>query len=91
MDIALDLASTVRENTTIRKLRLRWLNVLKDNTSVQELYLEGNDLDVHDTVILATMIRENDILRVLHIKSNPIGAEGLQQIADAMHFNRTIQ
>jgi hypothetical protein len=102
-DIALDLASAASaRDTTIRKLRLRWLKLagtaatvlfraLKDNKGVQELYLEGNDLDVHDAVALATAIRENETLRVLHIKTNPIGAEGVHHIADAMQFNRTIQ
>jgi len=102
VDIALDLGSALRHNTTITKLRLRWMKfegtaatlffrALKDNKVIQELYLEGNDLDVHAAGHLATMIRENKTLRVLHIKMNPIGAEGVKYIAEAMQFNRTIQ
>jgi Ran GTPase-activating protein (RanGAP) involved in mRNA processing and transport len=39
----------------------------------------------------AMMIRGMRHLRVLYIKSNPIGAEGVQYIADAMQFNRVIR
>ena len=40
--------------------------------------LEGNNLDVHVAMALGTMIRENQTLRMLHIKMNPIGTEGVR-------------
>jgi hypothetical protein len=50
-----------------------WAAALKACTSIMELNLAKNDIDVNDTKILAPAIRDMGALTTLDISSNSIG------------------
>jgi Ran GTPase-activating protein (RanGAP) involved in mRNA processing and transport len=102
LDLAFALASAIEENKVLKVLRLRCisfggstatkaiLDVVAASTTLQELYLEGNELNANDGPQLGILARRNKSLRVLHIENNPIRDKGVAALAVGLQSNTTL-
>ena len=62
---------------------------LETNTSLQELYLDHNEIDAEGAMALANMLRENTTLQVLQLSSNHIHDKGAQAFAQVLANDNT--
>ena len=95
--ILVPLAYALRRHVSLKTIHLSY-NQLKDATSLgvtlelnrsslTELYLDYNRLDVDTAVALARALRRNNKLSVLQLNSNRLGDAGGRIIAEALKDN----
>lgn len=95
--ILVPLAYALRRHVSLKTVHLSY-NQLKDATSLgvtlelnrsslTELYLDYNRLNVDTAVALARALRRNNKLSVLQLNSNRLGDEGGKIIAEALKDN----
>lgn len=95
--ILIPLAYALRRHVSMKTIHLSY-NKLKDATSLgvtlelnrsslTELYLDHNHLNVDTAVALARALRRNNKLSILQLNSNKLGDEGGRIIAEALRDN----
>ncbi|XP_055029040.2 protein phosphatase 1 regulatory subunit 37 isoform X1 [Misgurnus anguillicaudatus] len=79
------------ENTRLSgKPLFTLVGALKKNTALQELYLcENNFNGYQDSLQLGDLLKYNSILKILDLSNNPITDSGLEEICDALSFQKT--
>ncbi|XP_068121758.1 protein NLRC5-like [Hyperolius riggenbachi] len=92
------LASGIRNNQTMRKLDLSWnrlwgpefsvLMTALTTSRIEELHLQHNDLPSNCYPHLATGIRNNQTLRVLHLTCNELGGTDFSVLMAALTTSR---
>lgn len=98
---ALTIANALRDNTTLDTLYLRdnHLNnegvyflaqaLSLNGTNVKNLGLGGNGITDEGVSFVAEMLKSNTKLRVLYLRHNQIGDQGIKVLADVLSFNNT--
>mmetsp|Transcript_17629 Transcript_17629/g.43990 ORF Transcript_17629/g.43990 Transcript_17629/m.43990 type:complete len:330 (+) Transcript_17629:261-1250(+) len=95
--ILIPLAYALRRHVSLKTIHLSY-NQLKDATSLgvtlelnrsslTELHLDHNRLDVNTAIALARALRRNNKLSILQLNSNRLGDEGGRIIAEALRDN----
>ena len=82
----LDLSYNFVDDTSCQSL----IALLESSSSLKELNLNGNDLCVHGSLLLANALssqKQQPILETLSLQGNPLGDEGGYAISDAIRKN----
>ncbi|ROJ78696.1 Protein phosphatase 1 regulatory subunit 37 [Anabarilius grahami] len=79
------------ENTCLSgKPLFTLVGALKRNVALQELYLSENNLNGYqDSMQLADLLKYNSTLRTLDLSNNSTSDSGLEEICDALSFQKT--
>ncbi|XP_039526930.1 protein phosphatase 1 regulatory subunit 37 [Pimephales promelas] len=79
------------ENTCLSgKPLFTLVGALKRNSALQELYLSENKLNGYqDSMQLADLLKYNNTLRALDLSNNATSDSGLEEICDALRFQKT--
>jgi len=99
--ILIPLAYALRRHVSLKTIHLSY-NQLKDATSLgvtlelnrsslTELYLDYNRLNVNTAISLARALRRNNKLSILQLNSNRLGDEGGRIIAEALRDNTSLK
>ncbi len=99
--ILIPLAYALRRHVSLKTIHLSY-NQLKDATSLgvtlelnrsslTELYLDYNRLNVKTAISLARALRRNNKLSILQLNSNRLGDEGGRIIAEALRDNTSLK
>lgn len=99
--ILIPLAYALRRHVSLKTIHLSY-NQLKDATSLgvtlelnrsslKELYLDHNHLDVDTAIALARALRRNNKLSILQLNSNQLGDEGGRIIAESLRYNKGLK
>ena len=65
--------------------------MLKENTTLQQLNISGNSIGQGGATALAEMLKENTTLQQLNISGNSIGQGGATALAEMLKENTTLQ
>jgi Ran GTPase-activating protein (RanGAP) involved in mRNA processing and transport len=97
-ETCLVLADVIRNNDFIRDLDLRdnkigdaIFDALKNNNSLERLYLDKNLISVEGAIAIAAALRINKSLKKLNLVNNNIGDEGVISIRDALSTNGSLK
>jgi hypothetical protein len=62
-----------------------------DNTNLKKLLLTNTQVNNDGAIALATALKTNKILEVLHLETNNIGPDGILAFAEAIKVNTGVQ
>ena len=70
---------------------VRLASSLFNNTTIEELDLESNDLSVKSAILIGQILNKNKIILEINLMDNRIRNDGLKYITNALYFNNTLE